>query len=316
MTTGIGKIVADISDIYEKENGSIKITYINKNISEFRKIARLIKTSMGNFATGYPFYINFTQMEELPIIEEQLRYNHELRLAQANVSTQIWPCEICLRRNGEIMPDLKQICKPCTKICDELKPRKVINRLPDMDMWLICKDGTLNETSKILGEELIKNGFNTSDVDPVKTIHDINEITNELKSGIVPGKLLPIDAHIIEYGSLMKNIQSLPDEIASGVNYEYIPYIPIHPLSLRKKWQYDDMAYNFVHDFLSSFTEDHVGFDQNLLNILESVRKNLKSTYTQEELYDILLKTGCESTIRRHQNPILKKSFEERIKSW
>ena len=207
MTTSIGKMVADISDTYEKENGSIKITYINKNISEFRDLAKLIKTSKGNFATGYPFYINFTQMDELPVIEEQLRYNNELRLTQATEGVKIWPCEICLRRNGEMMPDLKQICKPCTKICNELKPRKVINRLPDMDMWLICEDGTLNETSHILREELLKNGFSTSDVDPVKTIQDLLEITNELKSGIIPKKLLPIDAHIIEYSDLIKKLK-------------------------------------------------------------------------------------------------------------
>ena len=24
---------------------------------------------------------------------------------------------------------------------DSLKPRKLINRLPDLDMWIVCKDG-------------------------------------------------------------------------------------------------------------------------------------------------------------------------------
>lgn len=76
------------------------------------------------------------------------------------------------------------------------------------------------------------------------------------------------------------------------------------------------MAYNFVHDFLSSFTEDNVGFDKKLLDTIKSVRKNLKSTYTTDELYDILLKTGCESTVRRQQDPVLQKSFKERVQSW
>lgn len=316
MTTSIGEIVADISDTYEKENGNLKITYINKNITKYRNIVRLIKTSKGNFGTGYPFYINFNQMDKLPVIEEQLRYNNELRLAQQSVKSKVWPCETCLRRNGDIMPDLKQICKPCTKVKSELKPRKVINRLPDIDMWFICEDGTLLESSKILEEELKQAGFYTSDVDPVKTIHDLAEITDELKTGIMPKKYLPIDTHIIEYSELMKKIKSLSDEIAEGFTYEHIPYIPIHPLSLRKNWQYDDMAYNFVHDFISSFTEDYVYFDEKMLSTIRSVRKNLKSTYSIDELYNVLLDTGCESTRRRQKNPVLRKSFEERVKSW
>lgn len=316
MTTSIGELVAEISDTYEKENGSIKLTYINKNISEFRNIVRFIKNSKGNFGTGYPFYINYTKMDKLPIIEEQLRYNNELRMAQKKSKSSIWPCETCLRRNGESMPDLKQICKPCTKIIDELKPRKVINRLPDIDMWMICEDGTLEESSQILKNELMNAKFTTSDVDPVKTIEDLAGITDQIKSGIMPEKLLPIDAHIIEYSDLMKKVKSLPDEIALGFTYGYTPYIPIHPLSLRKDWQYDDVAYNFVHDFISSFTEDNACFDDKMLSTIKAIRKNLKSTYRIDELYEVLLKTGCPSTVRRQENPVLRKSFEERIKSW
>ncbi len=76
------------------------------------------------------------------------------------------------------------------------------------------------------------------------------------------------------------------------------------------------MAYNFVYDFLLSFTEDNIGCDKKLLNTIKSVRKNLKSTYTIDELYDILLKTGSPVTLRRQQDPVLQKSFKERVQSW
>ena len=76
------------------------------------------------------------------------------------------------------------------------------------------------------------------------------------------------------------------------------------------------MAYNFVHDFLSSFTEDDMSFDQKMLDTIYSVRKNLQSTYTIEELYSVLLKPGSESTVRRQQDPVLQKSFKERVQSW
>ncbi len=316
MITNVGEKVADISDIYEKENNSLKVMYINENVDKYREIVRPIKLGKGNFETGYPFYIKADETGVLPIIDEQLRYNNDLRIAQENSKTKIWPCETCLRRNGDKMPDLKQICKPCTKVINELKPRKVINRLPDIDAWFICEDGSLIESSEIIKKELTKQGFSTSDVDPIKTINDLEEITYDLKNGIMPKKSLPIDTHIIEYSELMKKIKSLPDEIAEGIVYEHIPFIPIHPLSLRKDWQYDDTAYNFVHDFISSFTEDSDFFDDKMLKAIKSVREKLKSTYTIEELYNVLLETGNDATIRRQKHPVLKKSFEERIKSW
>ena len=48
------------------------------------------------------------------------------------------------------MPDLKRICKPCPQVKNSIKPRKVINRLPDVDMWMICADGKLEEAKATL----------------------------------------------------------------------------------------------------------------------------------------------------------------------
>lgn len=31
---------------------------------------------------------------------------------------------------------------------DKLKPRKIINRLPDLDMWLVCEDGCVEKHKK------------------------------------------------------------------------------------------------------------------------------------------------------------------------
>ena len=103
------------------------------------------------FGTGYPFYVLDSNLEgQLPIIKEQLRYNNELYKESKYV--QQWLCEECLKLNSKQMPDLKQICKPCPQVKDSIKPRKVVNRLPDIDMWMICGDDKVKSACKQLQE--------------------------------------------------------------------------------------------------------------------------------------------------------------------
>ena len=169
------------------------------------------------------------------------------------------------------MPDLKQICKKCPQINDALKPRKVINRLPDLDMWMICEQDDIENASKKMQSHLTQFGFTTSDVDPVKTIYDLQEIVQSLKNDQMPRKKLPIDTHIIDNVTLYTLISKIPDILDYCYNHDEIPYLPIHPLSLRKTWQKDDTAYNFVHDYLSSFSEFQM--DDNLKKLLDETRK-------------------------------------------
>lgn len=74
------------------------------------------------------------------------------------------------------MPDLKTICKPCPNVPDLLKPRKLINRLPDLDMWVVCEDGKVEETQKELIILLDNYNMRTSDVNPILTIDDISRM--------------------------------------------------------------------------------------------------------------------------------------------
>ncbi len=52
----------------------------------------------------------------------------------------------------------------------------------------------------------------------------------------------------------MKLIEDVPKELHEAKIEDRIPYLPIMPKSLRKHWQYDDEAYNFIYDYLSAFT--------------------------------------------------------------
>lgn len=315
MIKNVGNLVADISNEFEKNKSNFKKNYIIKNIMAYKKAVETIESCKGIFGTGYPFYALGTHLSgELPLIDEQIRYNEELRKTALETKLDIWTCEACLNRNKDNMPDLKQICKTCPKIDDKLKPRKVINRLPDIDMWMICKDELIYDASKTLTDIFNKLEWQPSDIDPVATIYNLQRIVEDLKNMTMPTMMLPIDTHIIGYNSLKEKIIQLPYELNNSITHNNIPYIPIHPLSYRKTWQFDDVAYNFVHDFLSSLTE--YSFDEELQKILSTTRNLIAYTYSIDELYEILIKTGPESVKRRHENKRLRKCFEERIESW
>lgn len=64
---------------YEKSNSDLKRRYLIKNIQEFNYITSLISVRRGSFGTGYPFYVLDKELNgQLPVIQEQIRYNKEL----------------------------------------------------------------------------------------------------------------------------------------------------------------------------------------------------------------------------------------------
>lgn len=307
--------VADISDDFEKQNSELKRQYIVSNIILYNNIASLIKECKGTFGTGYPFYVlNRDLSGSLPIIEEQLRYNNELREYEKQSTFEMWRCASCLDKNIFTMPDLKQICKACPGMDDVLKPRKLINRLPDLDLWMVCSDSDIQSVSDQLSRALAQAGFRTSDVDPIRTILDLQEIVENLKQDKLPRTKLPIDTHIIDNITLYTLISQIPDTLDHCFRHDRTPYLPIHPLSLRKTWQKDDSAYNFVHDYLSSFSEFKL--DDQIQDLLNETRKEIAKKYSFDKLYEFLIKTGPESVARRHKNPELKESFKKRIDLW
>ena len=306
---------ANISTEFEKTNTELKKQYLLENINKYHEITSQISGNKGTFGTGYPFYALGTHLAgSLPIIEEQLRYNDELISAVAGCPYTNWTCAHCLGENGTKMPDLKTICKPCPHMIDELKPRKLINRLPDIDLWIVCDKSQIEETKKLLTQLFKEHNMIPSDIDPVHTIEEVGEIIEDIKRGIMPNKWLPLDTHIIDYETFIKLIEQLPQVLLEAKKTGKIPYLPIHPYSLRKKWQQDDEPYNFVQDFLLSLTD--FDFEPTLKGALEETRKILAKTYTIDELYEIMLSSGPESVVRRQKTKQLELCFRERIQSW
>lgn len=300
---------------FEENNSDLKRKYLIRNIEVINAVMSCAPGYCGSFGTGYPFYVLDSKLEgKLPVISEQLRYNRELLEESKKTGATDWVCAQCLLTKGHNMPDLKQICKPCPRINNELKPRKVINRLPDIDMWMVCADDYIELAKESLVQVFDKLNMHTSDVNPVQTIADIQEIADNIEMGKMPQKFLPLDIHIIPYSQFSKLIDEMPYAIESFKDSEEMPYLPIHPISLRKKWQYDDTAYNFVLDFMYSLTP--FNFENDLQNKLDFSRKIIGKLYSQEQLMELLNRVSPDSVKRRFENEILIKSYERRIKSW
>lgn len=311
----ITKKVNEIATDYEMENSNLKRKYILWNINTFNYVASKLSVLKGTFGTGYPFYVLDKDLKgKIPIITEQIRYNRKLVSEGEKYAKSIWECAKCLRERYSQMPDLKIICKPCPKVINDLKPRKIINRLPDIDMWVVCEDNTIEQAQNELTGLLKQAGITTSDVNPIKTIDEIEEVVIDIKNGKKPKKYLPIDCHLMEYSKMKELIKSVPNEILKCKLNEQKPYMPIHPKSYRKVWQYDDTAYNFVLDFLVSFTP--FGFPEELQKCVDKSRKQIASENTPEELFEVFLRIANESTCRRFMTLELKDRFIKRIKDW
>ena len=212
------------------------------------------------------------------------------------------------------MPDLKQICKPCPQIKDSIKPRKVINRLPDIDMWMICADDKIEEAKVGLVKLFENYDMHTSDIDPVRTINDMEDIVSDLETGKMPSKKLPLDIHIIEYSKFSSLLDEIPFSLLDATEKKTVPYLPIHPISLRKTWQYDDVAYNFVLDYLLSIHP--FNWEEKLEKKYAISKRFVVSSFTNKDLIEILHSVAPDSVERRFQTPQLKKRYESRVELW
>ncbi len=310
----MGKKVSEMSTIFEKNNTETKRIYLLRNVRAFEYLVSKIDCNEGCFGTGYPFYALGPYWQgDLPEIKEQYRYNDELEEETALDST-IWTCEDCLKKNAHKMPDLKVKCNPCKNVSEAAKPRKLINRLPDIDMWMVCKDGHVEEAQEKLSKLLEEYDIKTSDVDPVQTMEDVNEIVEQVNQGIIPNKFLPIDAHIIEHSELKRLIKSIPQVLEEAEQNNEIPYIAIKPYSYRKTWNKDEKGYNFINDFLSSFTERN--FVGDLEEDLREVRSKLATKYSLQELYEKYLLSAPDSAKRRNKTMKIIECFRKRYLLW
>lgn len=308
-------MVCRSSTLYEVNNTELKKEYLKEHILLFNEIAKEAGITKGTFGTGYPFDSLGADLNgTLPIIQEQIRYNNELMKYVYKSKHASWACEECLSRNYSQMKDLKSVCLPCPNMDDELKPRKLMNRLPDVDLWAIYSKEELIELKKQLEELFINRNLVSSDIDPVGTMRKVSRIASSISNGVMPVEYLPLDAHLIDYADLYSLIERTPGELDYAVENNKKAYLPIHPESFRKVWQKDDVAYNFIVDYLISFT----GYDlaPNMQVLLDQTRSYIASKYSPFEIYDIIYKTSGDARKRRIREAGVKEVIKERVLRW
>lgn len=243
------------SNALERNTSDLKRRYFLKNIERFNQIASTIRGSRGSFGTGYPFYALSEELQgPIPVILEQIRYNDELIEYAENSKHNQWVCEECLSRSYKKMPNLKQVCKPCPNIDNELKPRKIINRLPDIDMWMVCEDGCLEEAKVQLAETLKRHHISPSDIRSVRSILEVEQIIETLGRGEMPEQFLPV-AYQYEDNLTDKEILEIVEEIQpDGIEANYI-YINRYNQKINdiQKWREVAKANNLMTTIGSDF---------------------------------------------------------------
>ncbi len=305
------------SGIYEKENGELKKIYLKEYVRAYHRVVKKLEGYKGFFGLGYPFYALGNKFYgDLPIIQEQFRYNSDLfEQFHDQFENSVWPCEQCLKENLGNMPNLKSICYRCPTVSKEISPRKVINRLPDMDLCLVVEDSKVEQAKEELMYTLPENGLTTSDIDPIGAIDKVYRIASSLKMGKLPTEWVPLDTHLFPYNELMELMHKVEPEMAKSLESGKPPYLATTPDSLRKTWQKDDTAINFAYDFLYSFTD--YDFDQEMKETLIGTRKIIASKYTNNQIERMVLGASIDSQKRRYYScPTLKLRFNERINSW
>ena len=94
---------AAASTLFENTNSDLKRKYLIKNIEAINTVMSHTPGYCGSFGTGYPFYaLNNNLTGNLPVINEQIRYNEELA-NKAVKNGDNWVCARCLRNNSNEM---------------------------------------------------------------------------------------------------------------------------------------------------------------------------------------------------------------------
>ena len=129
------------------EDNSIKKMYIKKNIDIINEVMQFTTGYCGSFGTGYPFYALDKNFEgELPVIQEQLRYNEELKNISDKVSNEGKTPLIFAKDNHYI---------GTIAVADIIKEdsHKAVSELKKMGIHVVMLTGDNEKTAAIIGKE-------------------------------------------------------------------------------------------------------------------------------------------------------------------
>ena len=238
-------------DFYADES-LLKGRYFARQFEEFDVAVSKVSGVIGTFGTGYPFYAEKPDGQSIHAIPEISRYIKSFYASVEDDRVRGYGSWICGACDAEVnLPDFKKFCKPCKAV--SFKPRDIFKALPDLDYWVIVDDShtTPEEVEDSIQTNIEAAGFFSSDADIVAATLRTRRAMDAILGGIMPDEKLPSDVHIVTKTQLLDCMAKVPDAVSSGQD------VPISPRSLHKYWEPTDAPYDFVKDFVFSFTPNN-----------------------------------------------------------
>ena len=293
---------------FTADESRAKGEYFNRQFDRFHDSVKDIPDVIGIFGTGYPFYA-YQDDGSIADIPEIRRHQKSFQAAINRDRLRSyggWLCGACELACD--LPDLKKYCKPCDSV--DLKPRDIFKALLDLDYWVVVNDTSeadLRQQEKKIQECTQAASFESSDSNIIQTLETTRYAMETVLRGFQPGAMLPVDMHIITKVELLECLKATPDAIRKG------RAVSIAPRSLHKVWENTNEPYDFIKDFLFSFTP-HTWNDNELLEALSSARR---------EVYDLIadnpikaVSDRAEKEKRQLEAPGVARCLKERINSW
>jgi hypothetical protein len=296
----------DLARQFNADQSLIKGDYLRAQFDSFAEAASWMPGYQGVFGTGYPFYAE-REDGTVVAIDEIDRFVGTIRDKAASDEMRgvgAWVCGACQVATEH--RDLKERCRPC--VDTTLKPRDVFKALPDLDFWVIVDENN-PYIEGLLQTYMQRAGFQQSDADIYYSIKDTKSVLEGLQQGEQPEKRLPIDLHVITVSQLKQALTGVQDAVKTGDMY-----VPIAPRSLHVVWETVDEPYDFMKDFIFSFTPKDIAHEE-LGEMITETRK-LVLQHIGPKLAEEVVKSAHPKERRQLGTPELGKLLLDRIESW
>jgi hypothetical protein len=136
------------------------------------------------------------------------------------------------------------------------------------------------------------------------------DVLDTLVLGEIPSSRLPLDLHVVEKDMLL---QSFAEVVPQLLQSETPGYIPIAPRSLHVNWEKTPVPYNFLKDFLFSFTPSSWK-DEELRIALAETRRNAKPLIKEDIVDRVIAITPKEGRMLNTQG--IRQNLEDRVADW
>lgn len=274
--------------------------YIEKELTIVSDILKkeLGPSYLGSFGLGYPFYAkNKSEFFKVDEINNFITKGVQ-EVIDKNKNTENWICPGCQTKNKPT--DLISVCNNCKLVGEEIKPRKILATIPDLDMLVILNEADQATLEKVQGI-LHSKDYKQSDISIKDSFRNTKKVLEDLKNNKESTSKLPIDLHVLT-GSQFKEIAS---RIAKGEKSR------IKCPALHMTWENHDLQIWF--DFVFSMKE--IDLTSELREVLLKSRKMLKESWGEDNLVDAI-KNYYPRIQRIFETKEVEIALRDKIKTW